>query len=226
MIALDTRLRGLAATALAVGLAVSLTACGGSKKASDQPTASSTPTPSVAVPSGVTITKPGALLALGQSAAVAYQPNQDRSSVLELTVTKVVKARLADFAQYVLDARTQASTPYYVHVSVANVGTGDVGGTDIPLWAVSQADTLIHSSGFTNSFKPCPSPSLPKTFGAGAKLDTCLVYLIPSHGALTSVSFRPLQAVAGIEWKGTIEVEKAPVKHGGSGKAHQGRKKK
>lgn len=225
MSALDARLRSLAAAVLAVGLAASLTACGGPKRASDQPSASGTPTPSVAVPSGVTITAPGAMLAFGQSAAVAYQPNQARSSVLELKVTKVVKARLADFAQYVLDERTKASTPYYVHVSVANVGTGDVGGTDIPLWAVSQADTLIHSSGFTNSFKPCPSPSLPKTFGAGATLDTCLVYLIPSHGALTSVSFRPLQSVAGIEWKGTIAVEKAPVKHG-SGKAHKGGKKK
>jgi hypothetical protein len=226
MTALDTRLRRLAAAALAVGLAVSLTACGGSEKASDRPTASGTPTPSVAVPAGVTITEPGAMLAFGQSAAVAYQPNQARSSVLELKVTKVVRARLADFAQYVLDERTKASTPYYVHLSVANVGTGDVGGTDIPLWAVSQADTLIHSSGFTNSFKPCPSPSLPKTFGAGAKLDTCLVYLVPDHGTLTSVSFRPLQSVAGIEWKGTIEVQKAPVKHGKSGKPHKGGKKK
>jgi len=226
MTAFDARFRRLAAAALAVGLAGSLTACGGSKKASAGPTASGTPTPSVAVPAGVTITEPGAVLAFGQGAAVAYQPNQARSSVLELKVTKVVKARLADFAQYVLDERTKASTPYYVHVSVANVGTGDIGGTDIPLWAVSQADMLIHSSGFTNSFKPCPSPPLPKTFGAGAKLDTCLVYLVPDHGTLTSVSFRPLQSVAGIEWKGTIEVQKAPVKHGKSGKAHTGGKKK
>jgi len=211
VIATLSRPRRLAAVVLAVGLASSLTACGGSK-ASDTPSASGTPLPSVAVPDGVTITKPGSTLAFGAAASVAYQPNQSRSSVLQLTVQKVVRARLADFAQYVLDDRTKASTPYYVYVEVSNVGEGEVGGTDVPLWAVSQDNTLIHSSGFTNTFKPCPSPALPKAFAAGAKLDTCLVYLIPDHGTLGAVSFRPLQSVAGIEWKGTIEVEKAPVK--------------
>ena len=209
----STRPRRLAVALLAVGLAASLTACGGSKSA-DKPTPSGTPTPSVAVPDGVTITDPGSNLAFGDSASVAYQPNKDRSSVLKLTVTKVVRARIADFSQYVLDERTKASTPYFVHVSVENVGTGDVGGTDIPLWAVSQTNTLIHSSGFTNTFKACPSPALPKAFAAGATIDTCLVYLIPDGGTLDAVSFRPLQSVAGIEWKGTPDIEKAPVKKG------------
>jgi len=203
-------LRALAGIALAVAL-VAVAGCGGSKP-SAHASASGTRSPSVTVPDGVSITDPGSNLGLGEAATVAYQPNEKRSSVLRLTVTRVVRARLADFAEYVLDDRTKASTPYFVHVSVANVGVGDVGGTDIPLWAVSQADTLIHSSGFTNTFKPCPSPALPKPFAAGATLDTCLVYLVPDHGTLDAVSFRPLQSVAGIVWKGTVEVEKAPMK--------------
>ena len=82
----------------------------------------------------------------------------------------------------------------------------------MPLWAVNEADVLIHSSTFTNTFKACPSPALPKHFGHGAKLSTCLVYLIPDHGTLESVSFRPLQVVAGIEWSGTIATTKADAK--------------
>jgi len=188
-----------------------LAGCGGSGS-SDKPSTSATPTPSVAVPDGVTLTTPGDKLGFGDTADVAYQPNAHRSTVLSLKVTKVLKASLKDFSAYVLDARTKASTPYYVHVDVENLGSGDVGGTDVPLWAVNQADVLIHSSTFTNTFKACPSPALPKHFGHGAKLSTCLVYLIPDHGTLESVSFRPLQVVAGIEWSGTIPTTKADAK--------------
>lgn len=219
------RTRAVGLVAVIGCLALVSAGCGGSgSKAAPTPSASALP--SVAVPDGVTITEPGTTLAFGDPASVAYQPNDTRSSVLTMRVTKIVKARMADFSQYVLDARTQASTPYFVHVKIGNVGTGDVGKTDIPLWAVSQADTLIHSSGFTNTFKPCPSPALPATFGPQAQLKTCLVYLIPDHGTLTGISFRPLQSVAGIEWKGTIAVEKAAGSNKHKGKAAKHGKKK
>jgi len=201
-----------AGVAVLAALTMVLAGCGGSGS-SDKPSASpATPTPSVAVPDGVTLTTPGDKLDFGDTADVAYQPNANRSTVLSLKVTKVLKASLKDFSAYVLDARTKKSTPYYVFVDVANLGTGDVGGTDVPLWAVNQDNVLIHSSTFTNTFKACPSPALPKHFAQGAKLSTCLVYLIPDHGSLESVSFRPLQAVAGIEWSGTVSTTRADAR--------------
>lgn len=211
--------RPLALAAALVLAGSALAGCGGTAKASPTPTPRPKAGPSVAVPSGVTLTKPGAKLAFGDTANVAYAPNQTRSAVLGITVTKVVRASLKDFATYVLDDRTKASTPYFVHVKVHDLGGGlnggDVGGTDIPLWAVDQTNTLIHASSFTNTFAPCPSPALPKGFSADASFDTCLVYLLPDHGTLGAVSFRPLQALAGIEWKGTIAEEHAakPAKH-------------
>lgn len=209
----------LLATGLLVA-ALGLAGCGGTDdgKAAPSPSPSPTaPTPTVEVPSGVTLTDPGTTLDFGQPATVPYRPNDRRGSVLELTVTSVRRATIDDFAAYVLDKRTRRSTPYYVKVTVANAGTGDVGGTDVPLWAVDGSDTLVHSSTFTNSFQRCPSQSLPKRFGPGERLRTCLVYLLPDRGELTAVSFRPLQAFAPIEWHGTVE---GPAKH-----AKQGKKK-
>lgn len=203
------RIPGVRPLVVAVALALAgsvLAGCGGSgAKAEKTPTASpSSAGPSVPVPSGVTLTKPGSTLAFADTADVAYQPNETRSTVLGITVTKVEKASMSDFASYVLDTRTKESTPYYVHVKVTNLGEGDVGGTDIPLWAVDQSNTLIHSSSFTNTYAACPSPALPKSFAPQASISTCLVYLLPDHGTLGAVSFRPLQAYAGIEWKGPI----------------------
>lgn len=184
---------------------VLLAGCGGGEK--EAPTASpsvSLPTGDVNVPSGVTLTKAGTELKFGESANVAYSPNTQRNTVLQLTVTGVAQGSIADLSNYVLDERTKASSPYYVRVTVKNIGDGDVGQTPIPLWAVDNADTLIQASSFTNAFTKCPSTPLPTTFAPNAVANACLVYLVPNHGTLTGVSFRPLQAFAPIVWKGAI----------------------
>ena len=199
--------------AVVLGLAVLSAGCGGSEdtpqaKASKTPT----PTPSVNVPDGVTLTKNGTDLDFGQPATVAYEPNPQKATVLELTVNSVKQGTIADFSNYVLDDATKASTPYYVRVSVKNVGDGDVGQTPIPLLAVDGSNTLIQASSFTNAFPSCPSKALPASFAPAASTTTCLVYLVPDHGELTGVSFRPLQAFAPILWTGTIDPPPTPAK--------------
>ena len=195
----------LRSAALLAAFALALTGCGGGdgEKPTTKPTVS-LPTGDVNVPAGVELTKAGAQLKFGQKATVAYEPNAQRNTVLELTVNKAAQGTIADLSSYVLDDRTKASTPYYVDVSVTNVGDGDVGQTPIPLWAVDDANTLIQASSFTNSFSRCPSTPLPTTFAPNATVTTCLVFLVPDHGTLTGLSFRPLQAVAPIVWTGDV----------------------
>jgi hypothetical protein len=189
--------------ALLIVAAVVLSGCGGKEKPTTQPSVTP-PTSDVNLPSGVELTKAGAQLKFGQKATVAYEPNSQRNTVLEMTVTGATEGTIADLGTYVLDDRTKASTPYYVQVTVKNVGDGDVGQTPIPLWAVDDANTLIQASSFTNAFTRCPSTPLPTTFAPNAEATACLVYLVPDHGKLTGVSFRPLQAVAPIVWTGTV----------------------
>ena len=192
-------------TAVLVLAALALSACGGGdgEKPTTKPTVT-LPTANVNVPAGVTLTKAGTQLKFGQKATVAYEPNAQRNTVLELTVTAASQGSIDDLSSYVLDERTKASTPYYVDVTVTNVGDGDVGQTPIPLWAVDNDNTLIQASSFTNSFARCPSTPLPTSFAPNATQATCLVFLVPEHGTLTGLSFRPLQAVAPIVWTGTV----------------------
>jgi hypothetical protein len=222
------RLRPAVGVVVLLAAALVLGGCGGTPKAEKtDPTPSvTTPTQSVEVPAGVTLTDAGTKLAFGQSATVAYQPNDKRSTVLRLQVTKVTRGTIAELSAYVLDARTRQSTPYYVHVKVANLGTGDVGHTDVPLWVVDNTDTLIHSSSFTNSFTKCPSKALPTPFAPHATLSTCLVYLVPNHGTLTSVSFRPVQALEPILWRGPVTPDSSHQAHHAKKHAKQKKGKK
>ena len=209
-------LRPLSVVAALVTAALALSGCGGTAgkphAAAAQPTRSPSvalPTQDVSVPAGVKITPPGTKLSFGETATVAYEPNPKRKTVLQLAVTRVQRAHISDLSAYVLDKRARSSTPYYVDVRVRNAGSGDVGHTDVPVWLVDQADTLIHSSGFTNRFSACPSTTLPAKFGPGARTQTCLLYLVPDHGRFTAMSFRPLQAYAPITWTGTVAQPKA-----------------
>jgi len=200
----------LRSAVLVVVAATALAGCGGAEKPTTKPTVT-LPTSNVNVPSGIDLTEAGAALKFGEKATVAYEPNAERNTVLEMTVTAATEGTIADLDTYVLDERTKASTPYYVNVDVKNVGDGDVGQTPIPLWAVDDANTLIQASSFTNAFTRCPSTPLPTTFAPNATVTACLVFLVPDHGKLTGLSFRPLQAVAPIVWTGTVQPVATPT---------------
>lgn len=176
------------------------------------------PTADVSVPEGVAVTAQGTNLAFGDPAVVAFEPDQKRSTLLELTVRKAREGSLDDFKQFILDDKYEREASYYyVKVTVENVGEGDVGGAPVPLWGVNAENTLLPAVNFTTEFKKCASTPLPKKFGAGDSVSTCLVYLSPDHGSLESLSFRPDQAFDPIEWTGTIEpakVEKKDTKKG------------
>ncbi len=193
-----------------VALALVTAGCGGSG-ADDEPSRAAAspstdlPTGDVEIPSGVTPTKAGTELAFGEKATVAYEPNTSKSSVLDLTVQEVQAGRIADLSAFQLDAATRRSTPYYVTVRVENVGTGDLGGAAVPLFAVDGDDRLIQPSTFTSAFDRCPSTPLPEKFAADATTTGCLVYLLPDRGELTAVSFRPLQEFEPITWDGTVQ---------------------
>lgn len=184
-----------------------LTGCGGGspQAAKKPPKHSASPSPSVSAPAGVTLTDPGTKLRLGQPATVGYQPNDKRRTVLELTPTSVHKVPMRTFRAYKLDQNALSSNAYFVQVAVKNVGDGEVGRTDVPLWLVDDQNTLVHASAFSNDFKACPSTALPERFGAGRRTKACLVYLVPQHGAMEALSFRPDQKVAGITWTGKVQ---------------------
>lgn len=188
-------------------LGLLLASCSDSETANapePSPSASASQTSAVDVPADTSLTEGGETLRFGDPATVVFEPNQQRGTVLELTVDSAAQGTLKDFSGFILDDKSERSTPYYVDVSVQNVGKGDVGDFAVPLFGVDDDDLLLQASAFTTKFEKCESQPLPKTFSAGDSFKTCLVYLAPQRGTLESVSFRPSEEFDPIVWTGDI----------------------
>jgi hypothetical protein len=213
------------ATAAALGLSGGLSGCtsgsdspkpAASSSSSPSPSASgssdtSSPSPAVSVPAGVELTSPGTDLSFGDRANVAFESVRNRRTVLQLSVRRVQQGRLSDFAGFILpDRYRRKASYYYATVAVRNVGTGDLGGTNVPLLGVNSANTLLPPVSFTTRFARCPSRPLPARFPPGASVTTCLVYLSLNGTRLTSVSYRPSRGFNPITWTGAIERPPAP----------------
>lgn len=209
-------LRPLAAVLLA--LLLGLTACGGG---GDEPGAGSSesasggggdsageaPTaqePYLPVPDGVELTAQGSPLEVGDTAVVAYEPRQDKVAALQITVTALKDANFKDFVGWKLTPATRKTNPYFVEVTVKNVGDTNISGEGVPLYAVDGNNKLIEASTFQSTFKPCSPEAFPKPFKNGDRGKFCLVYLAPDKGDLTAVSFRPVEEFDPITWTGKL----------------------
>lgn len=233
MAARRARIAALALAGLLAGTA--LAACGGSSGDGDgkvSATASATgavsgsasPTAEASgylpVPSGVTLTSQGTALQVGQSATVAWQPSQKVVGVLDLTVTAMHSTTFdRSFSGWELDDATKANAPYFVTASVRNAGESDLGGQTVPLYGAAASGALVEASTFATDFKPCRPGVLPTPFPAGASADVCLVYLVPSAGALEGVSFRPTESFEPITWTGEVTPLPGKGKKGKGGTA-------
>lgn len=217
------RIRTTRVAALTVASALVLASCGGGSGEEAEPTSSAeTPSPSVSVspspsstvsvPPAVALTEVGADLSFGDAATVIHEPDQKTGTVLELTVRGATKGSVKDFSSFILDEYTKTATPYYVDVTVENVGESRVGGTAVPLWGVDANNTLLPPAAFTSSFQRCESDQLPKKFSPGDKLRTCLAFLVPDKSTMESVSYRPNQQFDPIVWTGDITTPKPEPK--------------
>lgn len=215
---------------LAVAVALAVAGCSSSDDSSTPGGGSSgsagaaaSGSPYLPVPSGVQLTTPGTRLSVGDHAVVAYHPRQQQVAALDIDVTKLERTSMQDFSAWQLSAEQQASTPYYVHATVKNVGDTNLGGNPVPLYVVNEDNVLLESTPFASSFAPCPSTPFPKPFAPGATAKVCLVYLAPKHGKLVSVSFRPQESFNPITWTGdVVRHQSATSKKAGGKKHHHG----
>jgi len=216
-----TRSTGTTLAAALVAAAVALSGCGGGSSSSSTPAAdgSSTSTPagtsatpqqsapsssSAGVVDGVKLTAQGSKLKVGASATVSWQPNQKKTGVIKVSVTKLEKVPISTFSDFRLTGAVRRSTPYFVHATVVNRGKSDLSHVPVPLYLLDGRNTLLQSSTFQALFPPCPSRPLPAKFTRGKKATVCLVYFAPNHGKLVAISFRPTEDFDAITWTGPI----------------------
>ena len=204
----------LAAVALVAALALS--GCGGGDDdgdAADGPSSDgdTSATTDESGSSGSTATEsaddtpgPGDELALGESAPLSWKPRDDLQGDVRVSVDRIDRSTMKDFAAFKLDTAMKASTPYYVHVRVRNTGSTNLAGVELPIYLDNGSDVLFPSARITASFKPCPSQPLPKKFTEGKKTELCLVFLSADKTKLEAVAMRPTEQTEPITWTGKI----------------------
>lgn len=192
-------------------LALLLSACGDSTTGTAAPatTEATTETTSSAAPksSATTtakdapagdVTPPGTELKVGERALVPFKFGTDKNGTIGITVTAIDKGDNADLAAF--GEKAKGITPYYIRVTVENVGGTDLSYSSLSLRAIGEdgKGTGVIISGDT---KQCESESAKKDFTtAGAKYETCVL-----QGA------REGAAVAGASYANGDGYDKSPV---------------
>jgi hypothetical protein len=184
---------------LAVVLVVS--SCSRSEPPAEGPEPSAPP----AAVAPTTGTEPGTDLGFGDPAVLAWRPTQDLAGELELTVETVAEQRQSVFDGWTRDEAMAAARPYFVTVTLANVGDTDLGGQDVPLYLRDTGGTLGAPWTLGGDFTACQSGPLPVPFEAGAEEEMCLVYLVPDGGRVRDLVFEPTEGYDPITWSGDVE---------------------
>jgi hypothetical protein len=154
---------------------------------------------------GAALTDRGTELSFGESATVAYSPDEGRTTALEITVLSVRRSAAKDLALFDLDKAARAASYFYAELALTNVGEGEVGGDTIPVMGVDSDNVLLPPVGFGSPFKPCPGLQIPSAFAPGATGTFCVVYQVADGTDLAGLSFRPDADFDPITWVGEID---------------------
>lgn len=140
------------------------------------PTAPAAPTATAAAEAGG-LTPPGTELGFGEAATVPYD-DADRTSTLEVTVHAIEMGSPEDLADFNLEPDQADDTPYYVPVTVTNVGTGDLSEASFLGISARVPNATLSPLIFFGTFDRCPRTTAPTGFTNGVSFDTCFTYLV------------------------------------------------
>ena len=184
---------------LPAALALTLGGCSG-----PAPEAGPDPTTTPTVAPGEAGTAPGTDLAFGESAVLVWKPEADLTGELELSVDRVSEQDQSVFEGWARDEAMAASRPYFVAVTVTNVGESDLGAQAVPLYLRDEEGALGAPWTLGGTFAECQSGPLPDPFPAGTEVEMCLVYLVPDGGRIRDMVFEPTEGYDPITWTGEV----------------------
>jgi hypothetical protein len=192
---------GCLAVAGAIGILLTISGCGSSSSTSSgstsaattasTPASQSTSSPSTTPAAAGGTTSPGTTLALGAPAIVDYKPGIKSNSPtyhLRVSVASITKAPAADLNGVELEKEQQGKAPYYVKLSITNLGDGNASAEDgVPtagLQAIDDRGQQGQELTLLGAFRPCESGTQPKQFTRGVTYSTCQVYLVGGGGSI------------------------------------------
>ena len=205
---------------LVIVLTLGLSACGADPEPDPDEATSATTAPTTTPTAQPTPTE----LSFGDAETVAWAPTAALAGELSITVERVREGDFDDFAGLAGSGITEANSPFYVDVSVANTGDVDLGGRDVPLYLADSGAVLSPPWSFAAPFKPCASGPLPEAFVGGDEAEVCLVFFASPDATIESITFQPTLEAAAVTWTGEVAVQK--TKSGGNDKSGKGTQKR
>ena len=191
--------RRAAASSAVTPLALVAPLAGCSHEHASKPVVVGPATPSVAVPHGLTLTRPGAQLKVGQAAHVPWRIHRQPTSVLSVRVVKVVRGSLRrDFKDFT--GLTPGLTPYYVTSRIADAGPRPLKPTTTPLYAQDSRKSVFRQTRVRGHFRRCSSHPLPRRFAVHQLVTTCQIFLIRRGATLRALQLRTTREVQPVTW--------------------------
>ncbi|KOX20440.1 hypothetical protein ADK67_29400 [Saccharothrix sp. NRRL B-16348] len=133
------------------------------------------------------VTAPGTELKIGERAVIPFKYGTDKNGTIAITVTAIDQGANADLAAF--GEKAKGITPFYIRVTVENVGGTDLSYSSLSLRALG-ADgkgTGVIISGDT---KQCESETAKKDFTtAGAKYETCVLQGAREGAAVAAAAY-------------------------------------
>ena len=153
------------------------------------------------------VTPAGSRLKVGEAATIDYEDTggSGKSSLIAVTPESIEEGSIDDFANIELDESQKSATPYYVRMTVENVGEGDLSGTE-PGSYINGVDDRGQDQNeliFFGEFDACPDAD-PKSLKPGESYETCLTYLIPGGGTIEGlrwIMFDEKTSKSNIDWR-------------------------
>jgi len=147
---------------------------------------SATTTTAADAPAG-DVTAPGAKLKIGERAVVPFKYGTDKNGTIAITVTAIDQGANADLAAF--GEKAKGITPFYIKVTVENVGGTDLSYSSLSLRALG-ADGKGTGVVISGDTAQCESETAKKDFTtAGAKYETCVLQGAREGAAVASAAY-------------------------------------
>jgi hypothetical protein len=133
------------------------------------------------------VTAPGAQLKVGERAVVPFKYGTDKNGTIAITVSAIEPGVNADLAKF--GDKAKGLTPFYIRVSVENVGGTDLSHSSVSLRGLGPdgRSTGVIITGETDK---CQSETAKRDFTtAGAKYETCVLQAAREGSQVTGASF-------------------------------------
>jgi hypothetical protein len=145
------------------------------------------PSSSAAAEPAGDVTAPGSKLKVGDRAVVPFKFGTDKQGTIAITVTAIEQGANADLAKF--GDKAKGIVPFYIRVSVENVGGTDLAYSSVSLRGLGAdgKSTGVIISGETDK---CQSETAKRDFTtAGSKYETCVLQAAREGSRITAASF-------------------------------------